>query len=142
MAKVDGWGEVLPGFYLVRATHKGDSMNVGDWGLVESNDPTFIWSIDLHTDPLFGATDAEVDASEEEVWEESCLWSEVAVSKFEKELVSSIRGQLLDQLYRLGKALSKVSDIGIHIVLGEFLFQYLARVIEDSPNPIEPWNKQ
>ena len=35
--------EVLPGWYLVRATVSNDGWNAGEWGLVRSNDPDFIW---------------------------------------------------------------------------------------------------
>jgi len=42
------FGEVLPGFYLVRARRDeygkdDDSMKTKDWGLVQSNDPCIIW---------------------------------------------------------------------------------------------------
>lgn len=36
--------EVLPGWYLVRATVTAYGWNAGEWGLVRSNDPDFIWS--------------------------------------------------------------------------------------------------
>ena len=34
------FGEVLPGWYLIRARRDGDIMKVGDWGMIQCNDPT------------------------------------------------------------------------------------------------------
>ena len=39
--------EVLPGWYLVRATVTVDGWNAGEWGLVRSNTPDFIWAGEL-----------------------------------------------------------------------------------------------
>jgi hypothetical protein len=44
-------GEVVPGFYLVRATRKGHLMLPGQYGLVEQNDPSFFWSSSMTPDP-------------------------------------------------------------------------------------------
>lgn len=38
------FGEVLPGWFLIRARRKGNMMEVGDWGMLRCNDPTFVWS--------------------------------------------------------------------------------------------------
>lgn len=38
------FGEVLPGWFLIRARRQGSMMEVGDWGMVQCNDPTFVWS--------------------------------------------------------------------------------------------------
>lgn len=37
------FGEVLPGWYLIRARRDGNDMKVGEWGMVQCNDPTFTW---------------------------------------------------------------------------------------------------
>jgi len=37
------FGEVFPGFWLMRARRDGDSWKKGQWGLVECNDPTYVW---------------------------------------------------------------------------------------------------
>lgn len=37
------FGEVLPGYILIRARRKSEYIEVGDWGLVEANDPTYVW---------------------------------------------------------------------------------------------------
>jgi hypothetical protein len=48
------YGEVLPGWFLIRARRESSSMKVGDWGLLRCNDPDFIWSshpvLDLSSD--------------------------------------------------------------------------------------------
>ncbi len=42
-AKVDIWPIPLEGWLLVCATQKGLFMSEGDWGLVQCNDPDYIW---------------------------------------------------------------------------------------------------
>lgn len=37
------FGEVLPGYFLMRARRNGIDWKQGEWGLVEANDPTFTW---------------------------------------------------------------------------------------------------
>jgi hypothetical protein len=60
-AQVDSWGEILPGWSLVRATRDGNYMKKGDWGLVEVNDPAFIFSTTPIKDLTYGLTDDEID---------------------------------------------------------------------------------
>ena len=38
------YGEVIPGWYLIKARRESSSMRVGDWGLLRINNPDFIWS--------------------------------------------------------------------------------------------------
>lgn len=38
------FGEVVPGWFLIRARRASDDMKVGEWGLVQVNDPAFTWS--------------------------------------------------------------------------------------------------
>jgi len=45
-AKTEDYGEIFPGWYLVRATVNGMEMLTGQWGLVRTNDPEFIWTDD------------------------------------------------------------------------------------------------
>lgn len=40
------FGEVIPGWTLIRA-RRSNEMKVGDWGLVQINDPTLVWSSNL-----------------------------------------------------------------------------------------------
>ena len=37
------FGEVLPGFHLMRARRDGNEWKKGQWGLIEINDPTVVW---------------------------------------------------------------------------------------------------
>jgi hypothetical protein len=54
------FGEVLPGYQLIRARRKSDMMNVGDWGLVICNDPDYVWSSVPVMDPTSGMTDDQM----------------------------------------------------------------------------------
>lgn len=50
------FGEVVPGWYLIRARREHyNSMDVGDWGLLRSNDPDIIFK----TTPLLEPPDAD-----------------------------------------------------------------------------------
>lgn len=44
-------GEVVPGFYLVRATRAGAVMLPGQYGLVEQNDPFYVFSSAMTAEP-------------------------------------------------------------------------------------------
>ena len=44
-------GEVLPGVALVRATRAGRYMQPGQYGLVEQNDPFFVFTAALEPEP-------------------------------------------------------------------------------------------
>ena len=59
-AKTYSFGEVLPGWSLVRATRDGLWMKADDWGLVRMNDPDFVWSTVLVPAP-HEANDAHLD---------------------------------------------------------------------------------
>jgi hypothetical protein len=56
------FGEVFPGWFLIRARRDGDLMKVGDWGLLECNDPSIIWSVTPIIKEPDSLTIAEFDA--------------------------------------------------------------------------------
>ena len=56
------YGEVIPGWILVRARKDADEWKAGQWGLVWENDPSFTWSSDPTPDPLFRMPEAQWDA--------------------------------------------------------------------------------
>ena len=55
------FGEPIPGFILARARRQGNDWNIGDWGLIECNDPSFTWSMTPTPNPCWGMTDDEED---------------------------------------------------------------------------------
>lgn len=38
------YGEVIRGLYLIRARRQSDDTNVGQWGLLQCNNPDFVWT--------------------------------------------------------------------------------------------------
>lgn len=53
------YGEVIPGWILMRARRDGIRWRKDDWGLVCSNDPTFTWTSTPTPCPLFCMPDEE-----------------------------------------------------------------------------------
>lgn len=103
-------------------------MKKGDWGLVQSNDPSFIWAQTPVKDPTFGKTDAELN--EDKAWEGYDDFTEVA-SKFDEELVSDPYDgwKLYDACLKAGY------DRKVHGRLSYWLFDFLARWLEKNPIP-------
>jgi len=62
--------EVLPDYFLVRATQDGSIMKKDDWGIVKSNSPDYIWSITPVSDPCDGLSEEQEDALPQDSFEE------------------------------------------------------------------------
>lgn len=88
--------EVLPGWCLVRATQDGNFMKKGDWGLVESDVPTFIFSQTPTPNKFWGLPDEELDLLPDEEQEYLTEW-DTAAGEFSQTLFSC----LAEQQYRL-----------------------------------------
>ena len=54
--------EVMPGFWLMKAQKEGARWHAGDWGLVESNDPTVTWTSEPQPSPVYGMTDEQEES--------------------------------------------------------------------------------
>lgn len=88
--------EVLPGWRLIKATDKGNIMKAGQWGLVHSNDPSFVWDDEPVVDVLEDWSEEAIEAMPKgEFFRISKIFNEPAV-RFEKKLTGSPRvGYLL-----------------------------------------------
>jgi hypothetical protein len=75
--------DILPGYVLVRASKDCDIWKEGQFGLVQENDPDFIWD-NPGPNPLDGMTDNEINDCPPEKWKESVLWMK-KVELIEKE---------------------------------------------------------
>jgi hypothetical protein len=65
-------GQALPGFSLMQATRDGQEWQAGDYGLVESNDPTVTFTGPIVRDPTAGLSDDAINAftpEQETAWE-------------------------------------------------------------------------
>ena len=45
------FGTPIPGYHLMRARRSDSEIQVGQWGLIECNDPTFVFTFDFHIKP-------------------------------------------------------------------------------------------
>jgi hypothetical protein len=61
------FGEPIPGWFLMRARRDGIEWKQGDWGLVQSNDPSVTWTTTPTPSGLFGIE----DEAEQEAWFEA-----------------------------------------------------------------------
>lgn len=59
------YGEVLPGWYLARATNDRapEEWPKDHWGLIRINDPDFVWESTPTVDPYHGMTDNEINSA-------------------------------------------------------------------------------
>ena len=55
-------GEPVPGFMLIQATKDGGEMKVGQYGLVEENDPFLIFERKPTPEPFHDKTDQQIDS--------------------------------------------------------------------------------
>ena len=98
-------GEILHGIYLVQATKDGRHMKAGDYGLVEMNDPFFIWSYPPSRDPLDGLTDAQINALTMDSPETlaSCDWLTIAGGFHDQfEIEPRLAWRLVEKMRREG----------------------------------------
>lgn len=140
-AKTHSWGWVLPGYALVRATCDGTFMRTGQWGLVECNDPTFIWSVTPVPDLFYQFTDQEVDNLADREYDRHIDWL-TQLDKFDWELGSTSSSAYkyhpsLLSSWQLVEVVRTTFNCKAHEVT-EVLFHYLGRVLEDNPQPLYP----
>ena len=130
-AKTESYGEVFPGWVLVRATVNGMEMRAGQWGLVQFDDPLFIWTetptILIDRTQLFKEDTPEYD----EAVNEWLAWTDKATAFGRFFHISADLGWHLVESAR---------EKGYSIDLGpfnEWFFNYLGEWIRDH-EPIPP----
>jgi len=127
------FGEVLPGWFLIRARREGTEMKVGQWGLVECNGPTFVWTTTPKPDPTVGLTEKQ----EREFW--------ASLTEEQKKAEIAREGDFDDALvcnpftgYKLVKAaMKKGYRRNTHGHLSSWLFHYLGVWIRDHDPEVE-----
>ena len=116
---------VLPGYILVRATQDGREMKKGDWGLVDCNDPDFIWSVTPVCDPDDELTDEQIDALPEDCYQ--------AYEKASKNLHDALDKGCFDYCARLGEAMRKAGWNPDNDGIGAFwLCNHIAKFLKDA----------
>jgi hypothetical protein len=138
-------GEPFPGFSLYRATKTDEGWfpvgrwEAGQWGLVEMNDPSFLFTVPFMKDPFAGMSDEQIDAlpNFRELMEEH----EKAATAIDRDIMAggAICGETVGSplvVYRLITAATKVGykpdeDGGF----GYWVSDYLARWVETHPLP-------
>ena len=166
VARTNSWGEILPGFALLRATAEGDQMSKGNWGLVQCNDPDFVWGMTPKPNPFYGVDDAALDENQQEIlsaWEDqvqqfmdACCTNEHLVVDWEGATMDSNGDPDLPRFFLtpVVKLMLAIQALGGPIVAQkwgfedvgdgrtnvvsafEWLYHYLALYIEQNPEPI------
>jgi hypothetical protein len=97
---VDDYKDLLPGWALFRATRDGAAMKAGQWGLVQCNDPDFVWDDAPIPDPCHGLSDDEYEneLKNKEVSELDREFIDRA-QRFDRKLVESTAA--VDSVWRL-----------------------------------------
>lgn len=121
------FGEVLPGWYLHQATKEADydkeDWPKDWWGLVECNDPTFVFETTPELDPVFGLNFDFKKSTKEEI-DKLSHWSSKA-HEFQHELVLDPESG-----HRLIEAAKQAGWIRKdHPNFAEWLFHRMARII-------------
>jgi len=109
------FGEVFPGWYLVRARRDGHFMKKAQWGLVRQNDPEFYWDItpiDDDSDENFDIFTEKLEQFEEQFY--SDFDSSVA-------LLQSIFKRRLSKFFLRPFKLTKRPTYDLFKYLGKFI---------------------
>lgn len=110
------YGEVMPGWFLIRARRASSDMDVKDWGLVECNDPSIVFSTTPYI-PASGFSVAEIEKfSDELVCDPSTGYRLIAAFKQVKPIFRVLRLYSKHMAFRLE----------------DRLFLYLADYIKNS----------
>lgn len=106
--------DILPGFALYKANQDGGRLKSGNYGLVECNDPSFIFSVTPEREP----NECEGDS-----W---CKWVD-KVNIFEDQLLDSVTD--FKGVYRLIRGCYEIGYKDEDGRIGIWLFNYLATKI-------------
>jgi len=128
---------ILGKYFLVRATEHGSMMDPGDWGLVISNDPEFVFKTTPWPNPFFEHTPEEMNNLPKELAEIDDAWFD-DVEKFGQELIQSVSKShwglaAIAQLVELSKAQGLKEA---HFV-AKWLFQYIGELLSSYPTPLK-----
>lgn len=136
-AKTVLYGELLTGWYLVRATQDGLYMKKDEWGLVECNDPTFSFMTTPVIDPFDGMSDEEINKVPiDEFFKKHDPF--VEVSKKVLEEMERTTGFPLDSFGRLYQSMREAGFDQEHCGAAIYwLCNLMAKMIRDNPNPIQ-----
>lgn len=107
-------------------------MKAGQWGLVESNDPPFVWSVDPKPDPTVGMTEEE-----EQVFYDTNAEEAAALVQREKEFRSALSCLPLVGWRLVNACIAAGFDTEKYGSLAPWLLDYLGRYIQAHEPIIE-----
>lgn len=124
------YGLPIPGWMIGQATNDGSIIKKNQWGLVECNDPTFIWDEKPVPDPAGGFSDEELDKKDAAFWDASSAWMDKA-AKFG----DAIQGRPADgwKLYESAK-MAGYNPL-VDGALEYWLFDFLGKWLVNNPEP-------
>lgn len=126
------FGSPLPGYTLMRARRNGNDWLQGEWGLVECNDPTYIWKATPTPNPVFGMTDEEEEAFLQSIPEDSKEYKRANAYCAPDDFESAIWNSPLHG-YRLVSAAIKRGYDPKDYNFARWLFDYLGEWLKTAP---------
>jgi hypothetical protein len=144
-AKTDMYLEgnsVFGDYVLVRATQDGYEMKKDDWGLVQCNDPDFIFATTPWASPFYHLSDDDFDTLSPEQVKIHHNWED-DVEKFAEELldhtkISGNKNWRFEAIVKLGMAAQKSGFVEGSDRIASWMFQYLGELLLKFPNPMPP----
>lgn len=116
----------------MRARRDGNEWMKGEWGLVECNDPTYIWKKTPTPSPTWGMTDEEEEAFFDQLDDNDRLYDR-SIGLIQGDFIGAFQGSPQDG-YNLVKAgITRGYDPDKHGQFEIWFFDYLGEWLKTAP---------
>jgi len=126
------FGQPIPGYTLMRARRDGNEWMKGEWGLIECNDPTFVWKSTPTPTLAYGMTVEEEAALLESLDPESPEYARADLWLPPDDFVDGLTGNAVDSYKLVRAAVEKGYDIEKDGNFYLWFFDYLGEWIKNA----------